>query len=114
MVVENLFNVGLREHGASETVWTFGFIGVVLVLCGLVYLISVLSKRKCAVMRRFLCFVTGGHRYSDVNLTSKVVSNDPDMVELNNYCVKCGKTTVQHLNVGKIIEEEKNEKNERW
>lgn len=41
-------------------------------------------------MNRLFCFLTGGHRYADKNLTAGQ-SEDPDFIVLRNRCVKCGK-----------------------
>ena len=43
-------------------------------------------------MNRLCCILTGGHRYSDINL---IVTDFPlfpeDFFLIENYCVKCGK-----------------------
>lgn len=53
-------------------------------------------------MNRLLCFLTGGHRYADKNLTAGQ-SEDPDFIVLRNRCVKCGKEYGVVINVKAII-----------
>lgn len=43
--------------------------------------------------KRILCWLTGGHRYADANLTS-VSMPENDATCFINHCVKCGKRTV--------------------
>lgn len=66
-------------------------------------------------MNSFVCWLTGGHRYSDANLT---VYTDPktDEFVFQNYCVKCHKPFIDkvariHL-IGSIYD--RGEQNERF
>lgn len=46
MSVEELFNVGLRQHDMNELWWTLGFIGVSLVVTGVVLLIGLINNKR--------------------------------------------------------------------
>ena len=46
MSVEELFNVGLREHPMSELWWTLGFIGIATVVTGVALLISLIHNKR--------------------------------------------------------------------
>lgn len=43
--------------------------------------------------KKILCWLTGGHRYADMNLTS-VSMPEHDATCFINHCVKCGKRNV--------------------
>lgn len=51
-------------------------------------------------MNRLLCFLTGGHRYSDIKLRCRVVG---DEIVYKNLCVKCGKMFEARLPKSAII-----------
>ena len=40
-------------------------------------------------MNKFLCMITGGHRYKDSNLESKYLTDEKGTL-LTNKCIKCG------------------------
>ena len=46
MSVEELFNVGLRHHEMSELWWALGYIGVSLVVIGVVVGIALILDKK--------------------------------------------------------------------
>lgn len=46
MSVEELFNVGLREHSMSELWWTLGFIGVSLIVTSVVLIIGLIHNKR--------------------------------------------------------------------
>ena len=54
-------------------------------------------------MNKIMCFLTGGHRYSDANIRTQTMPDDFNIVEITNPCIKCGTLSVFHMNVGKII-----------
>lgn len=54
-------------------------------------------------MNRIMCFLTGGHRYSDANIRTQTMPDDFNIVEITNPCIKCGTLSVFQMNVGKII-----------
>ena len=54
-------------------------------------------------MNRLMCFLTGGHRYSDANIRTQTMPDDFDIIELTNPCVKCGTLSVFYMNVKKQI-----------
>ena len=56
-------------------------------------------------MNRLLCFITGGHRYSDANVQSTKQHRDNTVV-LKNYCIKCGKIVSVSVDIDKIIAED--------
>lgn len=51
-------------------------------------------------MNRILCFLTGGHKYRDENLQSRL---EGDSWIANNRCIKCGKPYEVQLPVSKIL-----------
>jgi hypothetical protein len=51
-----------------------------------------------------MCFLTGGHRYSDANIKTETAPDDFNIVILTNPCVKCGELSVFYMDVGKQIE----------
>ena len=51
-------------------------------------------------MKRLLCFLTGGHRYSDIKLRCRVVGSE---IVYKNLCVKCGKMFETRLPKSAII-----------
>lgn len=57
-------------------------------------------------MNRLMCFLTGGHKYSDKNIKTQTMPDDFNIVELTNLCVKCGTLSVFHMNVKKQIEKD--------
>lgn len=57
-------------------------------------------------MNKIMCFLTGGHRYSDVNIRTQTMPDDFNIVEISNHCIKCGEPSVFLMNVGKIIEQD--------
>ena len=57
-------------------------------------------------MNKFMCFLTGGHKYSDANMKTETAPDDNNIVVLTNPCVKCGDLLVVYMNVGKYIEKE--------
>jgi hypothetical protein len=61
-------------------------------------------------MNRLLCFLTGGHRYSDANIKTQTMPDNFNIVEISNPCIKCGTLSVFYMNVGKMIRYEKNER----
>lgn len=48
-------------------------------------------------MNKFLCFLTGGHRYRDANMTTSQGSRF-GWVRLTNHCVKCGGVCTFEIN----------------
>lgn len=50
-------------------------------------------------MNRFFCFLTGGHRYADVNIRTQTMPDDWRIVEITNPCIKCGDISVFYMNV---------------
>ena len=48
-------------------------------------------------MNRVMCFLTGGHRYHDKNMTTSQGSRF-GWVRLTNHCVKCGKVCSFEIN----------------
>jgi len=54
-------------------------------------------------MNRIMCFLTGGHKYSDTNIRTQTMPDDFNIVELTNPCVKCGSLSVFYMNVQKQI-----------
>ena len=46
MSVEELFNVGLREHSINELWWTLGFIGVSLIVTSVVLIIGLIHNKR--------------------------------------------------------------------
>lgn len=57
-------------------------------------------------MNRLMCFLTGGHKYSDANIRTQTMPDDFNIVELTNPCVKCGTLSVFYMNVKKQIEKD--------
>ena len=45
-------------------------------------------------MNRFLCLLSGGHRYEDKNLKAKTVGEE---CVITNVCIKCGNKYETHL-----------------
>lgn len=58
------------------------------------------------MMNKFMCFLTGGHKYSDANMKTETSPDDNNIVVLTNPCVKCGGLSVVYMKVGKFIEKE--------
>lgn len=54
-------------------------------------------------MKRFLCWLTGGHKYRDENIKSELVPDDVRQVILSNECIKCGEPTFFIMNVDRKI-----------
>ena len=54
-------------------------------------------------MNRLVCFLTGGHRYSDVNIRTQTMPDDFNIVEITHPCIKCGTLSAFYMNVGKMI-----------
>ncbi len=57
-------------------------------------------------MNRLMCFLTGGHRYSDANIRTQTAPDDFDIVILTNPCVKCGELSVFYMNVKNQLEKD--------
>lgn len=57
-------------------------------------------------MNRLMCFLTGGHKYSDANIKAQTMPDDFNIVELTNPCVKCGALSVFYMNVKEQIEKD--------
>lgn len=56
-------------------------------------------------MNRLFCFLSGGHRYADTNLTaSRPIIHG--FVIIRNECIKCGKAYTSAINVDAIIRED--------
>ena len=55
-------------------------------------------------MNRILCFLTGGHRYSDANTRMETAPDDFNTVILTNSCVKCGEPLVFFMNAKEHFE----------
>ena len=55
-------------------------------------------------MNRFMCFLTGGHKYSAANTRTQTMPDDFNIVEITNPCIKCGTLSVFYMNVQKQIE----------
>ena len=55
-------------------------------------------------MNRLMCFLTGGHKYSDANIRTQTMPDDFNIIEITNHCTKCGEVSVYYMNVGKMIE----------
>lgn len=49
-------------------------------------------------MNRLICFLTGGHRYADENITTHP-NRKKGYITLSNYCIKCGKTNHFQMNI---------------
>ena len=60
-------------------------------------------------MNKYLCFLTGGHRYRDTNMITSQGSR-VGLVRLTNHCVKCGKVCSFELNVLYHIEKDLKER----
>ena len=56
-------------------------------------------------LRRFLCWLTGGHRYEDKNLTTYYSPMNRKTV-FANYCVKCGTQNLWELDIDRILQED--------
>lgn len=54
-------------------------------------------------MNRFLCFLTGGHKYRDSNMTAQTTPDDFNTVTLSNPCIKCGTLSIFQMNVGAVL-----------
>ena len=52
-------------------------------------------------MNSFMCFLTGGHKYSDANIRTQTAPDDFNIVEITNPCIKCGMLSVFNMNVKK-------------
>lgn len=57
-------------------------------------------------MNKLMCFLTGGHKYSDANIITQRMPDDFNMVEIINPCVKCGTVSVFYMNVKKQLEKD--------
>ena len=57
-------------------------------------------------MNRFMCFLTGGHKYSDANIRTQTMPDDFNIIEITNPCIKCGALSVFYMNVQKQIEKD--------
>ena len=59
-------------------------------------------------MNKVLCWLTGGHRYADMNLESSYNPYTGQSI-LANRCVKCGKEITVTINVDEIIKRDMEE-----
>ena len=59
-------------------------------------------------LREFLCWLTGGHRYADMNLKS-FYSPDSRNSLMWNYCVKCGSAYLFEINTDEIVKRDMEE-----
>ena len=50
-------------------------------------------------MNKFICFLTGGHRYADKNIKAETIPDDTKHIILSNECVKCGAVSAFIMNV---------------
>ena len=57
-------------------------------------------------MNRLMCFLTGGHKYSDANIIAQTMPDDFNIVEIINPCVKCGTVSIFYMNVKKQLEKD--------
>ncbi|MBE6685757.1 MAG: hypothetical protein E7591_00820 [Ruminococcaceae bacterium] len=57
-------------------------------------------------MNRLMCFLTGGHKYSDANIKTQTMPDDSNIVEITNPCIKCDTLSVFYMNVQKQIEQD--------
>jgi hypothetical protein len=57
-------------------------------------------------MNRLLCFLTGGHKYSDANIRIQPMPDDFNIVEITNPCIKCSTLSVFYMNVQEQIEKD--------
>ena len=63
-------------------------------------------ERRYAGMNRFMCFLTGGHKYSAANIRTQTMPDDFNIVEITNPCMKCGTLSVCYMNVQKQIKKD--------
>jgi hypothetical protein len=63
-------------------------------------------------LREFLCWLTGGHRYADINLKSGYNPFTGQYL-LVNRCVKCGKKFTDTIDIKEIIKRDMEEFMER-
>ena len=57
-------------------------------------------------MNKLMCFLTGGHKYSDANIIAQTMPDDFNIVEIINPCIKCGTVSVFYMNVKKQLEKD--------
>ena len=63
-------------------------------------------------MNRLICFLTGGHRYADGNITTHP-NRKKGYMTLKNYCIKCGKPIYIQMNIDFEIQKALAERNNR-
>ena len=56
-------------------------------------------------MNKLMCFLTGGHRYSDANVVSTYQEHSKTVL-LKNRCVKCGAIITAEIDTDKILAED--------
>lgn len=50
-------------------------------------------------MNKLMCFLTGGHKYADVNIKTDQIPPDTKRIILTNECIKCGEPVSFIMNV---------------
>lgn len=50
-------------------------------------------------MNKLMCFLTGGHKYSDANIMAQTMPDDFNIVEIINPCIKCGTVSICYMNM---------------
>lgn len=56
-------------------------------------------------LRRLLCWITGGHKYADMNLKTYYDTENGKSL-MWNYCVKCGTAYLFKINTDEIVKRE--------
>ena len=74
---------------------------------GMCYVLNVRKKLQShkqggSTLNRFLCFITGGHRYKDID--GKAFENGKEMI-FTHTCCKCGKKTKVSIPLTKLFSE---------
>ncbi len=59
-------------------------------------------KYMPAWLRKFLCWLTGGHEYADKNLETLYCPYSGESL-MHNYCVKCGMAYLFTINTDEIV-----------
>lgn len=63
-------------------------------------------------MKRFLCWLTGGHRYADKNLRT-YYSQETNETLFFNHCVKCGIGYLFEMNTHALVKKDMEEYSKR-
>ena len=64
-------------------------------------------------LRRFLCWLTGGHKYADKNLETLYCPETRESL-MWNYCVKCGTAYLFTINTDEIVKRDMEERKKRY